>query len=93
MRQKAENRLQICLFYRKCSLLLPVLFIDRVYMEGEELQIPYLTEQAEIGYPIITGMLVDDAGNYWLQSPYEGVAAVIAGDTLKNHPHFPGQRP
>lgn len=51
--------------------------------EGEELQIPYLTEQAEIGYPIITGMLVDDAGNYWLQSPYEGVAAVIAGDTLE----------
>ena len=51
--------------------------------EGEELQIPYLTEQAEIGYPIITGMLVDDAGNYWLQSPYEGTAAVIAGDTLE----------
>lgn len=51
--------------------------------EGEELQIPYLAEQAEIGYPIITGMLVDDAGNYWLQSPYEGAAAVIAGDTLE----------
>lgn len=51
--------------------------------EEEELQIPYLTEQAEIGYPIITGMLVDDAGNYWLQSPYEGTAAVIAGDTLE----------
>lgn len=51
--------------------------------EGEELQIPYLTEQTEIGYPIITGMLVDDAGNYWLQSPYEGTAAVIAGDTLE----------
>ena len=51
--------------------------------EGEELPIPYLTEQAEIGCPIITGMLVDDAGNYWLQSPYEGVAAVIAGDTLE----------
>lgn len=51
--------------------------------EGEELQIPYLAEQAEIGYPIITGMLVDDAGNYWLQSPYEGTAAVIAGDTLE----------
>ena len=51
--------------------------------EGEELQIPYLTEQTEIGYPLITGMLVDDAGNYWLQSPYEGVAAVIAGDTLE----------
>lgn len=51
--------------------------------EGEELQIPYLTEQTEIGYPLITGMLVDDAGNYWLQSPYEGVAVVIAGDTLE----------
>lgn len=48
---------------------------------GEDLQIPYLTQQGELGYPIITGLIVDHSGNYWLQNPYEQKAVVISGDT------------
>ncbi len=56
---------------------------------GEDLQIPLLTEQTEMGYPIITGLVVDDAGNCWLQMPYQGIAAVIAGDTLEKLEELP----
>lgn len=50
---------------------------------GEELQIPYLAQQDETGYPIATGFLVDGAGNYWLQMPYQAATAVIDGETLE----------
>lgn len=48
---------------------------------GEELPISYLTQQGELGYPIITGLIVDNTGNYWLQNPYEQKAVVISGET------------
>lgn len=49
---------------------------------GEELEISYLTQQTEYGYPIITGFLIDGAGNYWLQDTYQAKFAVISADTL-----------
>lgn len=50
---------------------------------GEALEIPYLAQQTEYGYPVIAGILVDGAGNYWLQDMYQQKFAVISADTLE----------
>lgn len=50
---------------------------------GEDLLIPYLSQQGEFGYPLITGMAIDGSGHYWLQNPYEEKCVVIAGDTME----------
>ena len=50
---------------------------------GEELQIPYLSQDTGMGFPIVTGFTVDGAGNYWLQIPYQAAAAVIDKETLE----------
>ena len=50
---------------------------------GEELQIPYLSQDTGMGFPIVTGFAVDGAGNYWLQIPYQAAAAVIDKETLE----------
>lgn len=55
---------------------------------GENLPIPYLSQQSELGYPVISGLLVDGSGNYWLQNPYEQKSVVIAGDTMETLDEF-----
>ena len=50
---------------------------------GEELQIPYLSQDTGMGFPIVTAFTVDGAGNYWLQIPYQAAAAVIDKETLE----------
>lgn len=50
---------------------------------AEELTIPYLTRQTEFGYPIITEIVIDGAGNYWLQEPYEAKTVVVDRETLE----------
>lgn len=51
--------------------------------EAEELAIPYLTQQTEYGYPMITGFALDGAGNYWFQEGYASRVVVVDKDTLE----------
>ncbi len=50
---------------------------------AEELSIPYLIQQGEIGYTYINGFIVDSTGNLWLQDFYGAKVAVIDGNTLE----------
>lgn len=42
---------------------------------GERLNIPYLSQETDYGYPLVYDLLVDDAGHYWLMDAM-GAAAV-----------------
>lgn len=50
---------------------------------GEELLIPYLSQEGEFGYPTITELEVDGKGNYWLNDLYKAKFVVIDPDSLK----------
>ena len=48
---------------------------------GEEVAIPYLTQQTDLGYPMITDLLVDANGNYWMYDFYQSKIAVVSADS------------
>lgn len=48
---------------------------------GEEVTIPYLTQQTDLGYPMITDLLVDANGNYWMYDFYQSKIAVVSADS------------
>lgn len=50
---------------------------------GEELDISYLKQQTDYGYPAVFKLLIDGAGNYWLQDMYQSKLVVVAPDTLE----------
>lgn len=50
---------------------------------GEILTIPYLEKKTEYGNPVITALLIDGGGNYWLQDMYQSKIIVVSPDSLK----------
>lgn len=50
---------------------------------GEDLAIPFLTRQSEFGSVLATNLLVDGAGNYWINDMYESKIAVIDSESLE----------
>lgn len=51
---------------------------------GEELAIPYLAQQGEYGYPLITQVQIDSDGRYWLNNIFDSKVAVIDPDSLES---------
>ena len=51
--------------------------------KGELLEIPYLKQQGEFGYPAVTNLQIDGAGNYWLNDMYSDKITVIDPDSLE----------
>lgn len=50
---------------------------------GEELEIPYLKQEGEFGYPAVTNLQIDGEGNYWMTDFYQAKAMVVNPDTLE----------
>lgn len=50
--------------------------------QGELLDVPYLSQQTEYGYPMITDLLIDAEGNYWIQDMYQYKVVAVSADTL-----------
>lgn len=50
---------------------------------GAELNIPYLKQKGEFGYPGIMNMQIDGDGNYWMNDMYQSRLVIIAADTLE----------
>lgn len=48
---------------------------------GEELNIPYLNQQTEYGYPMIMDLQIDRAGNYWMYDMYQQKIVVVSPDS------------
>ncbi len=50
---------------------------------GAEQTIPYLSQQGDIGYPAVTNLQIDGAGNYWLSDLYQSKVVVIDASTME----------
>ena len=50
---------------------------------GEALDAAYLKQETEYGTPMVADLLVDDAGNYWLQDIYQQKVVILSPDTLE----------
>lgn len=50
---------------------------------GEILDVPYLSNKSGNRYIVISNMMIDKEGNYWLEGAYDLVAAVISPETLE----------
>ena len=50
---------------------------------GAEQTIPYLIQQGDIGYPAVTNLQIDGAGNYWLSDLYQSKVVVIDASTME----------
>lgn len=50
---------------------------------GAEQTIPYLSQQGDIGYPAVTNLQIDGAGNYWLSDLYQPKVVVIDASTME----------
>lgn len=50
---------------------------------GVELDIPWLLEQSDYGYPGVTCLQIDGAGNLWMNDLYQSKFVVIAQDSLE----------
>ena len=55
---------------------------------GEELEIPYLRQQSDYGYPAVTNLQIDGAGNYWINDMYQAKCAVIDPNSLETLQEF-----
>lgn len=49
---------------------------------GEELNIPYLKQKGEFGYPGVMELQIDGGGNYWMNDMYQSRLVVISADSL-----------
>ncbi len=50
---------------------------------GAEQSIPYLSQQGDNGYPAVTNLQVDGAGNYWLSDMYQSKVVVIDASSME----------
>lgn len=50
---------------------------------GEALDAAYFKQETEYGTSMIADLLVDDAGNYWLQDMYQEKIVILSPDTLE----------
>lgn len=50
---------------------------------GAELNIPYLKQKGEYGYPAVTSLEIDGNGNYWMNDFYDSRILVISAETLE----------
>ncbi len=50
---------------------------------GAELNIPYLSQMGEYGYPAVTGLQIDGNGNYWMNDFYDSKVLVISSETFE----------
>lgn len=50
---------------------------------GEELEIPYLRQEGEYGYPAITNLQIDGEGNYWMNDFYQAKVIAVDPDSLE----------
>jgi len=50
---------------------------------GAEQTIPYLSQQGDIGYPAVTNLQIDGAGNYWMSDLYQSKVVVIDASTME----------
>lgn len=49
---------------------------------GAELNIPYLKQKGETGYPGVMELQIDSDGNYWMNDMYQSRLVVISADSL-----------
>ncbi len=50
---------------------------------GEELELPYLRQEGEYGYPAITNLQIDGEGNYWMNDFYQAKVIAVDPDSLE----------
>ena len=50
---------------------------------GAEQTIPYLSQQGDTGYPAVTNLQIDGAGNYWMSDLYQSKVVVIDASTME----------
>lgn len=63
--------------------MLPLLAKSADGQSGEEMHIPWLTRQSELGYPAVTCLQIDGAGNLWMNDLYESKIVVISPESLE----------
>lgn len=63
--------------------MLPLLARSTDGQSGEELTVPKLAEQGEYGYPAVTCLQIDGAGNLWMNDLYESKFMVISPESLE----------
>ena len=50
---------------------------------GEELELPYLRQEGEYGYPAITNLQIDSEGHYWMNDFYQAKVIAVDPDSLE----------